>query len=103
MEKIVIRDVDEMYLPGTEQIDWTKEPVFEFETEIDALQVLQALGDDLRNAREQVRQTMRYIQAAASAARNGTRQDGKVKPQAIIGHTGLARQTVYDMLGEKGE
>lgn len=103
MEKIVIRDVNEMYLPSTEQIDWTKEPVFDFETEVDALQALEALGDDLRNAREQARQIMRYIRAAATSARNGTRQDGKVQPQAIIGHTGLARQTIYDMLGEKPE
>lgn len=103
MEKIVIRNADEMYLPGSEQIDWTKEPIFEFETEVDALQALQMLGDDLRTAREQVSQVMRYIQAAATSARNGTRQDGKVTPQAIIGHTGLARQTVYNMIGEKAE
>ncbi|MEV0306542.1 hypothetical protein [Nonomuraea fuscirosea] len=101
MEKIVIRNLDELYIPGSEQIDWTKEPQFEFDTEVDALQTLQMLGEDLRSAREQVRQVMRYIQAAAVAARNGTQQDGKVKPQAIINHTGLARQTVYDMIGEK--
>ena len=101
MEKIVITNADEMYLPGTEQIDWTKEPVFEFETEVDALQALEALGEDLRTAREQVRQVMRYIEAAATSARNGTAQDGKVSPQAIIGHTKLARQTVYNMIGEK--
>jgi hypothetical protein len=97
MEKIVITNANEMYLPGTEQIDWTKDPEFQFETEIDALQSLEMLGDDLKSAREQIKHLMRYIEAAVSASQ-ATAQDGKVKPQAIIGHTGLARQTVYNML-----
>lgn len=81
------------------ELDWTKEPVFEFATEVDALQALQFLGDDLRAAREQVSQIMRYMNAAVRAAR--TTAEGETQPQAIINHSGLARQTVYDILGEK--
>ncbi len=80
------------------ELDWTKEPVFEFATEIDALQTLTQLGDDLRSAREQVRQIMRYTGAAVRAARHTG--EGETTPQAIINHSGLARQTVYTLLGE---
>lgn len=83
---------------GTE-LDWTKHPVFEFATEVDALQTLTHLGDDLRAAREQVQQIMRYMGAAVRAARHNG--EGDTSPQAIIGHSGLARQTVYTMLGEE--
>ncbi len=79
-------------------LDWTKEPVFEFETEIDALETLQLLGEDLKAAREQVRQIMRYMHAAVNAAHHNG--EGKTQPQAIINHSGLARQTVYTMLGD---
>lgn len=101
MKQIIIRNMDELYLPNTEQIDWTKQPVFQFTTEVAALQTLEALGDDLRSAREQVRHLMRYIDAAVKSAHQGTNKDGSVSPQAIINHTGLARQTVYNMIGEK--
>ena len=82
-------------------LDWTKEPVFEFETEVDALETLQFLGEDLKAAREQVRQIMRYMHAAVNAAHHNG--EGKTQPQAIINHSGLARQTVYTMLGEKAD
>ncbi|WP_131888787.1 hypothetical protein [Actinomadura rubrisoli] len=82
-------------------LDWTKEPVFEFETEVDALQTLQFLGEDLKAAREQVRHIMRYMDAAVRAARHNG--EGDTQPQAIINHSGLARQTVYNMLGESNE
>lgn len=93
MEPIVITSADEL------DIDWQKEPVFQFATEAEALSTLSALGKDLRSAREQVRQIMRYMNAAVRAARHNA--EGDTTPQAIINHTGLARQTVYDILGEK--
>lgn len=83
----------------TTELDWNKEPVFEFATEVDALQALELLGDDLKAAREQVRQIMRYMTAAVRGARHNG--EGDTQPQAIINHSGLARQTVYDILGEK--
>lgn len=101
MKQRLITGPGELYRDGLDSIDWTEDPDFKFLTEVDALQTLEMLGDDLRNAREQVRQVMRYIQAAAISARNGTREDGKVKPQAIISHSGVARQTVYNMIGER--
>ncbi|WP_343951694.1 hypothetical protein [Nonomuraea longicatena] len=79
-----------------------EEPDFRFLTEVDALQTLMMLADDLRAAREQERHLLRYIEAAAISARQGTVQDGPVKPQAIIGHTGLARKTIYRMLHKHG-
>lgn|SRR4051812_10284030 len=94
MEKIFITG------PDTLDVDWTKEPVFEFVSEIDALETLALLGDDLKAAREQARQIMRYMSAAVIAARTVEEGGKKTTPQAIINHSGLARQTVYDMLGE---
>ncbi len=94
MEQLVITGPDDI------DIDWTKEPVFNFDNEIDALETLSVLGDDLRAAREQVRQIMRYMDGAVRAARAVTEDGEKVRPQAIINHSGLARQTVYNMLGE---
>jgi hypothetical protein len=82
----------------TDDIDWTKEPVFEFATEINALMTLEALGHELESAREQVQHTMRYLRAAVRAARHNG--EGETTTQAIIGQSGLARQTVYDILGE---
>lgn len=80
-------------------LDWYKEPVFEFATESDALEALTWLGEDLKTAREQVRQITRYMAAAVRAARHNG--EGETTPQSIIGHSGLARQTVYDMLAER--
>jgi hypothetical protein len=96
MDKIEIKNTDELVESG---IAWNREPVFVFETEVDALQTLEALGDQLKAAREQVRQIMRYMRAAVPAARHNG--EGDTNPQAIISHSGLARQTVYDMLDEK--
>lgn len=81
-------------------VDWTKEPVFNFATEVEALQMLEALGDELRAAREQERHCMRYMAAAVQAARQVTEDGQRVSKQAIIGSSGLARQTVYNLLGE---
>jgi hypothetical protein len=80
-------------------VDWVSDPEFDFQTEIDALQMLQALGDELRSAREQVEHCMRYLTAAVKAA-YAVREDEPVSKQAIIRESGLARQTVYDILGE---
>lgn len=98
---ITITGPDELYGQNGDSIEWTADPDFQFETEVDALQVLQLLGEDLRAAREQVQQIMRYMEAAAKAAHAGTEQDGPVAPQAIINETGVARQTVYNWIGEK--
>lgn len=101
MDEITIRNPAELYDPGTDSINWTKKPKFEFATEVDALETLVLLGEDLRAAREQVRQVMRYMSAAVIAARNTTEGGERVAPQAIINHSGLARQTVYNLIGEK--
>lgn len=93
MEPIVITG------PDTLDLDWTKEPVFRFGTEVDGLMTLEELGHELRAAREQERHIMRFIKAAVLAARHNG--EGDTQPQAIINHTGLARQTIYNMLGEK--
>ena len=95
MEQLVITGPDDI------DIDWTKEPTFIFGNEVDALETLAVLGDDLRAAREQVRQIMRYTSAAVIAARKVEEDGKKTSPQAIINHSGLARQTVYNLLGEK--
>lgn len=97
MTEIVIRNADELYATDADSIDWTLDPTFKFATEVDALQTLEFLGHELKAAREQARQIMRYIQAAVDASQ-ATTEDGKVAPQAIINHSGLARQTVYNML-----
>lgn len=78
-------------------VDWISEPVFEFKSEADALVMLQALGDELRTAREQERHCMRYLAAAIQQARSIENRPSK---QAIINETGLARQTVFGILGE---
>ncbi|NUW45539.1 hypothetical protein [Nonomuraea rhodomycinica] len=103
MDQRLITGPNELYHDDRDSIDWTEDPDFRFLTEVDALQTLEMLGNDLRAAREQVKHLMRYIRAAAVSARNGTVQDGQVSPQAIINHTKLARQTVYNMIGEKAE
>ncbi len=77
-------------------IDWTREASFNFDSEVDALETLAELGDELRSAREQVREVTRYLQAAVIAAR----EQADTSPTAIINHAGLARQTVYTMLGQ---
>ncbi|MEV4806758.1 hypothetical protein AB0K18_42760 [Nonomuraea sp. NPDC049421] len=103
MEQRIITGPDELYSAETpDGINWAEEPDFRFLTEVDALQTLQQLGDDLRAARQQVKHLMRYIEAAAVAARTGTIQDGPVKPQAIIGHSGVSRETIYGMLRKHG-
>ncbi|MDH2424757.1 hypothetical protein [Sphaerisporangium sp. TRM90804] len=82
------------------EVIWNKDPEFDFVNEVDALETLVDLGDQLRASREQTRQIMRYMRAAVIAARNATDDGERVSPQAIINHSGLARQTVYDILGE---
>lgn len=86
--------------PNDLDIDWTKEPVFEFGDEVAALETLTLLRGDLLAAREQARQTMRYMNAAVIAARKVEEDGKKTTPQAIINYSGLARQTVYNILGE---
>lgn len=97
--------MDPVVLTGTFDIetdfDWTKEPVFQFETEVEALMTVQQLGEEIAATREQLKHLMRYMAAAARAARHNG--EGDTQPQAIINHSGLARQTVYNMLGEDND
>lgn len=89
MEQITITSADQY-----EQVNWLQQPVFEFDDEAQALMTLQALREDLEGAREQVRHTMRWMDAAVRAAKE------VANPQSIIAESGLARQTVYNMLGK---
>lgn len=76
-------------------VDWVSDPTFQFDTEVDASVMLQTLRDELRTARTQVRHIMRYMAIAVRTAhRNG------VLPQTIIRESGLARRTVYRMIGK---
>ncbi|MFC7641435.1 hypothetical protein ACFQX6_10940 [Streptosporangium lutulentum] len=102
MELVTIHDVDGLF---DNQIDgalpWNIDPVFAFETEVDALQVLQHLAEQLDTTRQQLHHVMRYMEAAVKAA-GATVEDGSpIKPQAIINHTGLSRRTVYKFLGTR--
>lgn len=81
------------------EVDWTKEPEFDFRAEVDALETLECLSGQLRAAREQERQVMRYMNAAVRDTRAMTESE-RPTPQAIINHSGLARQTVYTMLAD---
>ena len=92
-DKITIRNADELVEHG---VTWNHQPEFEFATEADALQTVEVLSNQLRAAREHERQVMRWLKAAIPAARyNG---EGKTQPQAIINHSRLSRQTVYNIL-----
>lgn len=84
---------DERFSDGS-FVDWTKPAEFEFVDEVDALNALQELGADLVAARKQVEHVTRYLKAACVAAY----AQADVSPQAIIRESGLARQTVYDVL-----
>lgn len=81
------------------EVDWTLDPEFDFTCEVDALETVELLGEQLRLAREQVRQVMRYMTAAVKGAAAMDEAE-RPTPQAIINHSRLARQTVYDILGE---
>jgi hypothetical protein len=102
MEQVTITGPDDLYQPGFDSVAYTKDPVFEFKTEVDALMTFQALRYNLEAAREEERQVLRYMEAAAKAARQGTFEDGPVTPQAIINESGVARQTVYNWIGSAG-
>lgn len=95
MERIVITGPDDL----ADGERWDKEPVFDFATEADALRTFELLGEDLRAAREQARQVMRYMTAAVLAAKTMNEAE-RPTAQGIIGHSKLARQTVYNILGE---
>ncbi len=98
MEKVQItidRVGEDHGYPGVD-VDWTREPVFEFGTEMAALVTLQDLGGQLEAARKQVRHVMRYMAAAVVAARDNG--EGETTKEAIIGNSGLARRTVYTIL-----
>jgi hypothetical protein len=89
-----------VHLTDEPLVDWTKEPVFDFISEVEALEMIAAIGDELRDAREHARHCMRYMAAAVQAARQVTEDGKKINPQAIINHSGLARQTVYNLIGK---
>lgn len=79
-----------------EEIRWDVAPHFEFATEVAALTTLAELGDHLTNARRQIDEIMRYLRAAIPAAHSNG--EGETSVQAIIGHSGLSRRTVYQIL-----
>ncbi|MFI6308495.1 hypothetical protein ACIBCH_41935 [Amycolatopsis thailandensis] len=79
-------------------IDWVSEPVFEFESEVDALTMLDRLAEELDNARKQAEHTMRFLKAAVRSAGELREDGGKISAKALIDHSRLARQTVYDIL-----
>lgn len=82
-------------------VDGTREPTFRFHTEVDALEMVERLDEELRIAREQEHHTLRYLAAAVRAA-GQFREDGKkIRPQAIINHSRVARRTIYKWLGER--
>lgn len=94
-EEVIIRSVNDF---DDEVVRWDQSPRFDFATEVDALEALQTLGDHLAGARREVEETMRYLRSAVRAARlNG---EGLTSADAIIGHSGLSRRTVYKMLDE---
>ncbi|MFB9926004.1 hypothetical protein ACFORO_12505 [Amycolatopsis halotolerans] len=90
-----------VHIDDEQLVDWVSDPVFDFKTEVDALRMLQALSENLRSAREQVKHSMRYLSAAVKAAGQFEEDGERIRPQAIIRESGLARQTVYDLLNEK--
>lgn len=82
--------------------EWEREPRFNFATEVDALQTLEALADELDEARAKAARIMEYMKAAIIATRKVDEGHGKTRPQAIINHSRLGRQTVYDALRKAG-
>jgi hypothetical protein len=81
-------------------VDWTINPIFDFKTEVDALQMLQALGDELESTRKHLEHCMRYMKVAVRAAR-AIEEGGKLTSiTAIANESGLTRQTVYTILEE---
>jgi hypothetical protein len=78
-------------------VQWDIDPVFEFATEVQVLQTLEFLAEDYRATLEHARHYMRYIKAVIAQSQNLS-PDERPKPQALIGHSRLARQTVYDAL-----
>lgn len=92
--------MDRITITGPDfEVDWTKEPEFNFAYEADALEAMEMLAEQLRAAREQERQVMRYMAAAVKGTK-AMGEDERPTPQAIINHSRVARQTVYNMLGE---
>lgn len=100
MKQRTITTPADLFEDGAYSVNYLTDPQFEFGNEVDALMTLQALSDELRSIRELERHTLRYMAAAAKAARQGAGSDGPVSPQAIITHSGVARQTVYNWINE---
>jgi hypothetical protein len=90
------------------RIDWPEvrehEIVRRFEcwTGETALGDLQECGAELARARARTRQVMRWTREAVLATRNLPGEERPTK-EAIIRVTGLARQTIYDILGTNEE
>ncbi len=72
---------------------WDTEPEFIFADQVDAMQVLDLLGEQVRDLRRQVAHTLRYVKLAARAANSAD----LMSKNHIISETGLARQTILDM------
>lgn len=72
---------------------WDTDPLFLFPGELEAAQVLELLGDQVRAQRRQIAHTMRYLKLAARAAVDAE----LLSKNNVIAHTGMARQTILDM------
>lgn len=96
--------IERVLITGANDLDdmarWDTDPRFEFATEVDAIQVLDLLGEQARSLRRQLAHTMRYATLAAQSAHRG---DVAMSKNAIIHHSRLARQTVLDMFKDDPE
>lgn len=78
---------------------WDTEPEFVFADQVDAMQVLDLLGEQVRGLRRQVAHTLRYTKLAAQAAHAAD----LMSKRHIISETGLAKQTVLDFWKDDNE
>lgn len=78
---------------------WDTEPEFLFADQIDAMQVLDLLGEQVRGLRRQVAHTLRYVKLAARAAHGAD----LMSKNHIVSETGLAKQTILDMFKDDPE
>ncbi|UUV34394.1 hypothetical protein NQK81_13365 [Amycolatopsis roodepoortensis] len=92
MEKRVVRLGDDPL------VDWVSDPVFEFDSEVEAMQMLDAIACELSEARAQAHHAMRFLKAAIRAAGEFEEDGHRISASAIIDFSGLARQTVYAAL-----
>lgn len=76
-------------------IDYAIDPVFEFDTEVDAHQMLQLLRWELDSARLLVQHATRYMKAALHAAGQVVEDGEPLNRSVLIELSGLSRRTAY--------